>query len=216
MHAIIFDFDGTILDSEPLHARVLDELLRPHGIRVRTEDLLGLPDSTALERVFGAHGIALSRDLKRDILDRKTRAMQELFVRGEAKAFPGAVELVREASRTGPVGLCTAAPPGDARSALTALGVWDCFTTRVTGADVERGKPDPEPYALACALLGLPPYRCVAIEDSEHGVASAVAAGCKVVAVGHTTQADRLTGAHRLASKVGDLKVDELVALAAS
>jgi HAD superfamily hydrolase (TIGR01509 family) len=181
--AVVFDMDGVLLDSEPLHHRVVNELLAEHGLRV--DDALyrrylgtTLEDTWAdLIRRFGLPGSVAN------YRDRYDAAILEAY-RRHAVPAPGALELVQGLRARGlKLGLASSSRTAWVETALARLGLAGAFDAVVTGEMVVRGKPAPEIYLLAAHRLSVPPERCLAIEDAPAGVAAARAAGMTVVAV---------------------------------
>lgn len=195
---IIFDFDGTIVDSEPTHGRVLSQLLAEHDLPFEPGPHVGLPDEAVIRAVFADNHRELAADHLAALLARKCELMAAAIRAGELDPYPGVVEGVRWFSiERRPLAVCSAAFRADITATLTALGILNCFQVIVSAEDVTMGKPDPAPYRLAVARLGATPGNCTAIEDSVAGVSSALNAGCKVLAVGHTTPTDHLRAATR-------------------
>lgn len=195
MGAVIFDFDGTLVDSEPLHARAVRAVLTPMGMEQHFEASMcvGMPDADVLRGVFARSGRGLDASELADLLERKSSAARALWEAGEGRAYPGAVELLRGVRERGVrVAVCTAALRREAGPVLERLGVLGLLDAFVTADDVETSKPDPACYRLACARLGFAARACVALEDSVAGSASARGAGCRVVGLGHTTARERL------------------------
>lgn len=194
--------DGTLVDSEKLWDVALHELAEHYGGR------LSEPARTAMIGSSMASSMAiLNTDLGQDRdpgygaawLEKR---MAELFLAG-LPWRPGAVgllELVRAAGI--PTALVTSTARQLVEIALETLGR-DRFDVVVCGDEVLATKPDPEPYLTAARLLGVPIERCVAIEDSPAGVASAVAAGAAVLAVPSEVALDRADGVHLLESLTG-------------
>ncbi len=202
---IIFDFDGTIVDSEPTHGRVLTELLGEHGLAFEPGTHVGLPDEAVIRKVFREAGQPLEEPLLAAMLKRKCELMSERIASGELNAYPGVVEGIKWfALERRPMGVCSAAFRADITATLESLGVLSCFRVIVSAEDVRAGKPDPAPYRLAVAHLGGAAGACTAIEDSRAGVSSALNAGCKVIAVGHTTPTAELVGAHHFFRTVAE------------
>jgi beta-phosphoglucomutase len=113
--------------------------------------------------------------------------------------FDGAVEAVRAAASRGPVGIASGASIGEIRHILGTAGLLDAFSAIVAAEDVEHGKPDPEPFRLACDRLsehcaGLKPSECLAVEDSLGGIQSAQSAGMPCLGIAHSYSRDRLEG----------------------
>lgn len=181
--AVLFDMDGTLVDSEKVWDVGLADLARHRG---------GVLSPAARARMVGTNmwqsmdilhtdlGV-VGADVVADVTWLEQR-MGELFADG-LKWQPGAQRLLEEVSAARiPAALVTATRRPLVDVALQTIGA-GYFQAVVTGDDVTRSKPHPEPYRTAAALLGVAPGGCVAIEDSPTGVASAVAAGCRVVGV---------------------------------
>jgi HAD superfamily hydrolase (TIGR01509 family) len=181
--AVLFDMDGTLVDSEKIWDVGLNELADRYG---------GLLSAAARAQMIGTSMLESMRILHDDLgqprrdprvsvgwLERRVR---ELFAEGLVWR-PGARELLAavRAERV-PTALVTATRRHLVEVALTTIGAHN-FDVVVCGDEVDEVKPHPQPYRTAAALLGAQPSRCVAIEDSPTGTASARAAGCVVVAV---------------------------------
>ena len=182
--AVLWDMDGTIIDTEPYWIASELALVTEHGgawSHAQGLELVGMDllDSAA---VLQEHGVALTGQEIAEDLTRRVAAM----LADEVPWRPGAAELLAELRAHGvPCALVTMSYRAMVDHLLAALpdGTFDVV---VTGDEVERGKPDPEPYLRAAALLGVDVARCVAIEDSRPGVASALASGAATIAVrGH-------------------------------
>jgi HAD superfamily hydrolase (TIGR01509 family) len=184
LQAVLFDMDGTLVDTEPYWIAAEHALVESFGGTWTDEDaraLIGnaLPTSAAYIRERG--GVPLPVD---DIIDR----LLDDVIAAARRAMPwrpGAVALLTQlADRGVPCALVTMSYARLADT-LTALLPAGTFATVVTGDQVSDGKPHPEAYLTAAERLGADPAYCVAIEDSNTGIASAEAAGCVVVAVPH-------------------------------
>jgi HAD superfamily hydrolase (TIGR01509 family) len=220
MRAAIFDFDGVLVNSEPLHFRSLRASLEPEGIRIEEPEYfatyLAYDDRRAIRLACEQHGLALDLERLDRIAERKARAFEEMLP--EAPFFPGSRELVRSLSRSVPVAIASGALSGEIDRILTAGGIRDAITAIVGADNVSRGKPDPEPYLEALRRLsarapGLEAGRCLAFEDSVPGIASALAAGMKVVAVANSFPPAKLSAAHRVVRSLEGLADDGLQAL---
>jgi HAD superfamily hydrolase (TIGR01509 family) len=184
LQAVLFDMDGTLVDTEPYWIAAEHALVESFGGTWTDEDaraLIGnaLPTSAAYIRERG--GVPLPVD---DVIDR----LLDDVIAAARRAMPwrpGAVALLTQlADRGVPCALVTMSYARLADT-LTALLPAGTFATVVTGDQVSDGKPHPEAYLTAAERLGADPAYCVAIEDSNTGIASAEAAGCVVVAVPH-------------------------------
>jgi HAD superfamily hydrolase (TIGR01509 family) len=181
LEAVLFDMDGLLVDTEPLwfetEAEVMDRLGGP-WTRADQEQLLGGSMANTV-------GYLLAKATRPAPPDEVARWMMEGMLRraaqGRVIVRPGARELLAEVAAAHlPHALVTGSQRLFTDAVLASTGL--DFTVTVSGDDVSRAKPDPEPYLLAAKLLDADPGRCVALEDSPNGVASAAAAGCLVVA----------------------------------
>lgn len=213
MRALIFDFDGVIVDSEPIHEEGLRRALSPLGIAVREGISIGLSDEDALSLIAGEAGVEVPGEVRRRVLAEKGRFVERALERGEARAYPGTIELIREAAAVMPIAVCSAAFRREIVPVLGALGVAELFRTVVSIDDVPAAKPDPAGYLMAAARLGIGAAECVAIEDSPRGVSAAVSAGMTAVAVGHTTARERLAHAHHVEERIAGLNLARLRAI---
>jgi HAD superfamily hydrolase (TIGR01509 family) len=179
--ATIFDLDDTLVDSGAAWGRVCGAFAARYGHGWRAEDDAALHGNGGwASYVAGLCGDAVSAA---EVLETCTSAMAEECAAGRVKALPGAVDLVLEAERHGPVGLATASPRRYVLAALSALALTGRMRTVVCGEDVTCNKPAPDPYLRAAAEVGIAPYDCLAVEDSPRGIRSAAAAGMRVLAV---------------------------------
>lgn len=215
--AVIFDFDGVIVHSEGSHLIAIREIAAVQGIHFTDEtyfrDYVALSDRDLLPRVWQDAGRALAGAELQTLLAAKQARYEELVDQGAVVAFPGSVELIRACAAKVPIAICSAANRATINASIHALDIASCFTTIVSADDVTRSKPDPMPYSLAAKRLGFEPRECVAIEDTVGGMASALGAGCKVVAVCHTLPRARLGAATLVVEGTRDLTVERLLAL---
>jgi beta-phosphoglucomutase len=200
MRAVIFDFDGVLVDSEPVHFRELRSCLAHEGITIDKAEYLGhylgYDDRGAIRTALERHGV----DFSENVVDRIVACKGEHFSAGDIPFFPGARQLVRSLSAL-PLGIASGATRRDIEAVLLEGGLGEAFAVIVAAEDVARGKPDPEPYLVAARRLrahapGLRPEECLAFEDSLPGVAAARAAGMTVVAVTNSYPASQLSAAH--------------------
>jgi beta-phosphoglucomutase len=198
--AIIFDFDGVIIDSEPMHEAGLRAGFEKLGMRLSPElyheRFVGLADRDIHREVCRLHRREASDAEFAAISAEKWIFAQAEFASGRTPVFEGTLSLLREAAGAGvPVGICSGARRREIEHVVGGLGIAPLLRFIVSADEVTRSKPDPESYLLAVGHLGLPAAACVAIEDTDKGVASAKAAGVRVVAVGHSLPSSRLTQA---------------------
>ncbi|MGW0412389.1 HAD family hydrolase [Streptomyces collinus] len=181
LRATVFDLDDTLIDSGGAWSRVCAAFAARHGHRWRAEDEAALHGNGGwAPYVAGLCGGAVSGA---DVVASCTAAMVDECAAGRVRALPGAVDLVLEAGRHGPVGVATASPRRFVLAVLKALGLAPGLSAVVCGEDVVRVKPAPDPYLRAAAELGVPPSCCLAVEDSPNGIRSAAGAGMTVLAL---------------------------------
>ncbi|MFF2453773.1 HAD family hydrolase [Isoptericola sp. NPDC058082] len=197
--AVLWDMDGTLVDTEPYWIRAEQELVAEHGGTWTHEQALqlvgnALTVSATILRDQG--GVDLPVDA---IVDRLLGQVVEQ-VREEVPWRPGALELLTTLAEAGvPCALVTMSYSTLAEE-VVSRGPGGAFATLVTGDQVTRGKPDPEPYLLAAERLGVDTAACVAIEDSPTGIASARAAGIATLGVEAVVPVPHLDGLSRAAS----------------
>lgn len=182
LQAILFDLDGTLINSEPVWLAVEHEVMEwlggPWDIEHQNTVVGGALWST-IDYMLALSGSPVPPEA---VAERLLGRMAELLPT-ELTVMPGAKELLTEAAAEGiPVGLVTSTVRALADVAIDALGRHH-FALTVAGDEVENTKPHPEPYLKAARLLGAEPSRCVVLEDSPTGVKAAEAAGCAVVAI---------------------------------
>lgn len=216
--AVIFDFDGVIVHSEPLHLRAIREVLLPLGVSFTDEAYyaryVAFSDRDLIPAAARDSGVEIEPRRMGELIDRKWAVMKQIVTREGLPAFPPTLALIRSLHARGvPMALCTAATRRDVDHAFEKLDIAPCFRAIVAVDDVTRSKPDPEPYRLACGKLGLEPPHCVAIEDTPGGLASALRAGCLAVGVGHTVAVERLQSATLVVRSSAELSVEGLLAM---
>jgi len=201
--AVIFDFDGVIVDTEPLHFQAFQQLLEPVGLGFTWEEYvktyMGFDDRDAFLEAFKGTDRGLTTVELAELIDRKALLFQEI-IRGGISPYPGVVTLIHKIHRARlPLAISSGALRSDIDPILQTLGIQDCFDIIVTADDVARSKPDPECYRLALARLNqfhsldIPSHQVLAIEDTPAGIAAAKGAGLKVLAVTNSYPAEQLT-----------------------
>ena len=220
LRAVVFDFDGVLVDSEPLHFRALRGCLLDEGITIDEDEYYAryaaYDDRTAIRLALEQHGTPFDGSRVDRVARRKSALFDELLP--GIPFFPGARELVRGLAREVPLAIASGALRSEIERILATGGLRESFRAVVGAEDVERTKPDPLPYASAVALLardcpGLRPEDCVAFEDTMAGIASARAAGLKVIGVTNTYPAEKLGAAHRVVASLAAVERTELDSL---
>lgn len=185
IRAVLFDFDGVVVQSEPLHLRSFRELLAPFGVQISEErwyrEFTGIGSTAILTALFRDFGI--QEDVKTWVEKRKAH-YQKLVQQGKLKTIPGARSFLRLLKKKG---IRTAIVSGghstNIQLVLEKLKLSPFFDTIVSLEDVQNRKPHPEGFLLAAQRLGVKPDECIAIEDSPNGISAAHAAKMKVVCV---------------------------------
>jgi beta-phosphoglucomutase len=186
--------DGVLADTEPLQARAWVVLLERYGIRQDPGDYdrwIGIANIETARAVAASFELPVSPAA---LIAQREPVYLDLVSR-ELVPFPGLEECLAGLAGV-PMALATSAGRAEVDRVLGVLGFARFFRALVTGDDVARPKPDPEPYLRAAAALGIPPEACAVVEDSAAGVASARDAGCHVRAVTTTHPPEALRGAH--------------------
>jgi len=220
MDAVIFDFDGVVVDSEPVHFACFRDVLATVGLDLTLEDYydkyLGYDDHDCLLIAARDRGAELPERQIAALTAAKTKLVQRAF--GESiQPLPGAVALIREIAAAGvPMAICSGALRDEIILAGRTVGVLDCFQAIVAAQDVKHGKPDPEGYLAARELLAraagkdLCPRRCLVVEDSPAGIDAARSAGMKVLAVATSYKANHLAKADRVVASLAGATFAEL------
>jgi beta-phosphoglucomutase len=225
LQAIIFDFDGVIANSEPLHLRAFQSALADEGIELTAEDYysqyLGFDDVGLLERLAADRHLGWSDRHVTAIVARKGVRLQAML-HGGAVLFPGAADFIRASAAAVPVAIASGALRHEIDEIVEAAGLAPLFTAIVAAGDTPESKPSPAPYRLALERLrertGLPldAARTVAIEDSRWGLASAEGAGLRCVGVTTSYPAHELPGAELVVSGLAELTLAMLDTLCTS
>jgi len=204
LQAIVFDFDGVIADSEPLHLKAYQQALAEDGLLLDRDEYfaryLGYDDVGMLQALARDRGLAWTDRHITALVARKGTKLQALL-EGDEVLFPGAAAFVRAAAAEVPIAIASGAMRHEIVQIVRAAGLGDLFTTIVASGDTPESKPSPAPYLLAFEQLRqasgrpLDRRRCVAIEDSVWGLESARGAGLRCVGVTTSYPAAELTGA---------------------
>ena len=220
LRAAVFDFDGVIVDSEPLHYRSLHDALLEDGVAITRDEYWGIylayDDRGAIRRALEHHGEPAPPERVSAITARKVVRFADLIP--EIPVFAGAPELVRALAAELPVAIASGARREEIEQILSGLGLRDAFSAIVGAEDAPGTKPDPAPYREAARLLapaagGLSCAECVAFEDSVPGIVSALGAGMRVVGVTNSYPAGKLAAAQRVVASLADVAPDDLRAL---
>jgi len=211
--AIVFDFDGVIADSEPLHLRTYQDVLSSVGITVDRDEYyeryLGFDDAGAFRAIAAARGLQWTEQEIADLVARKT-AVFDARLGTAAMLYPDAAGCVARLAGRFPLGIASGALKHEILAVLRSSGLEPHFRFVVAAGDTRRSKPAPDPYRRAAELHGLPPGRCLAIEDSRWGIESARTAGLRCIGITNTYPAHELTMADRVIGSLDEL-TDDLI-----
>lgn len=191
--ALVFDMDGVLIHSTPVHNEAWQTYLRRHGMECDPHSIevsmLGKHNADIV-RIFFGHGLP-EADVARHGARKEEIYRRLMGPRLRGRLVPGVVDFLSRLAGAA-LGLATNAEPENVAFVLDGAGLRNCFQAVVAGHDVARPKPDPEIYLRVAALLGRDARNCIVFEDSMTGVAAARAAGARVVGV--TTTTARLSG----------------------
>lgn len=210
LSAVIFDFDGIIVDSEPMHFRAFNEILNPLDMEISWEDYceiyIGFDDRDAFREAFKRNRKkTCTRDIKH-LIEQKAEVFQKYIKNGEATPLPGAVELIKSIPVRLPIALCSGALREDILPIIGTLGIENAFSKIITAEDTPKSKPHPAPYKLAIEKLEIDdPATAVAIEDTPAGIMSAKGAGLKVLAVTNSYDRDYLMEADAITDSLENI-----------
>ena len=223
LRAIVFDFDGVIANSEPLHLRAYASVLAREGVTLTEQDYyaryLGFDDVGAFAAIARDRGLSWSPGFVRTLVERKAVDLEALE-RHASVLFPGAADAIRRAAAIVPIAIASGARGEEIRRVLRREQLESFFAAIVSAEDTPVSKPAPDPYLHAIARLGtsiggapLAPADCVAIEDSKWGLESARAAGLHTIAVTNTYGKSALGAADAVISSLEVLDMDAVAAL---
>lgn len=223
LKAIVFDFDGIIVDSEPLHYRAFQKALEPLGAGFSWAEYvaayMGFDDRDAFREAFRAAGMLLADEKLVEMIALKASLFQEVAAEG-VTPYPGVLQLIQSLSGTTPLALCSGALSSDIEPVLQMLSLSGAFDCMVTAEEVPHSKPDPASYCLAIEKLqqvfpaaGITAAEAIAIEDTPAGITSAKRAGLKVLAVTNSYPAQELQAADRIVASLADITLKDLCLL---
>ena len=222
IRALLFDFDGVLVDSERLHLEMFRCVLAEKGLSLSEEDYferyLGLDDRGCFEAVYRDRG--LEPDPQE--WERLIRLKHQYFMEESAKRapfLPGAQEVISKAAGRFFLAIVSGALRAEVEMALVSGGWKDKFSVIVAAEDVKQGKPHPEGFLKALRVLNrdfvpaseiLLANECLVIEDSPWGIEAGLKAGCRVLGLSTSYPAQKLKGAERVIPNLLALRLDEL------
>ena len=182
--AVVLDMDGLMIDSEPLHCRAYDRVLKEFGLGLseqeNSERYVGISDKDIADEMVGRYGLGLPAA---ELVRRKQEAYLELL-RGGVAPQPGLFELLRDLHDLGlKKAIASSSMPNEIEIVMDSLRIRSYVEVYCSAAQVERGKPAPDLFLLAASKLSVPPESCLVLEDAPAGIAAARAAGMYSIAI---------------------------------
>lgn len=212
--AVIFDVDGVLIDSYRPHFESWRMLAAEHGIDMTEQQFATTFGRTSRDIIAHFWGDQVMPE-QIPAMDERKEALYREIIAHDFPAMDGAAALIDALDEAGfLLAVGSSGPPQNVELTLEMLGRTDRIDVKVTGADVERGKPDPQVFLIAAERLALPPAQCAVVEDAPAGIAAARAAGMTAIGLTGTSDAAGLTGADRIVAslrELGPVTIAELI-----
>ncbi|MFY9426234.1 MAG: HAD family phosphatase [Caldicoprobacterales bacterium] len=210
IRAFIFDMDGVIIDSEPLHFESDKMVMREFGVELTDEELnryVGVANPQMWIELKDKYSIDLSVD---ELIEMQHMNKLKLLEDNQLETIRGIDELITDLQRKGiAVALASSSNMEFIQLVLKKLGITECFQVIVSGDDVEKGKPEPDIFLKAAELLKVRPQDCIVLEDSAHGVNAAKRAGMKCIGFINPNSGNQdLSKADKIVSTLEGLEYD--------
>ena len=215
LRAVIFDFNGVLVDDEPIHLEMFQRVLKDEGLFLKAEDYyahyLGFDDRDCFKAFYKNHGHILREEALGELVRRKGQYYSD-SIEERIIVFPGVKKLVPELGQRLPIGIASGALRSEIDLILAIIGLKDCFQAIVSTEDVAEGKPDPEIYIKALELLNrsakggtIQSSECLAIEDSREGIHAAQRAQMPCLAVANSHPAAELSEAQAIVESLEEV-----------
>lgn len=221
LRALIFDFNGIIVDDEPIHFELFQQVLAEEGIELTEEDYyaryLGFDDRGAFTAAYREYGRPLDDKLLVRLIDRKAGYYQNA-IRNKVRIFPGVEKLVAALAATFPLAVASGALKHEIETILSTAGLLKHFAVIISAEDVDQGKPEPEIFLKALARLNaqveashpIDAADCLVIEDSKEGIRGARRAGMKCLAVSNSHPPELLQEANAVVKSLESVSLNFL------
>ena len=222
IRAILFDLDGTLADTEPLHYAAFREILAHEGVELSRDEyfsrLIGFNDHDCFATVLKENEKNASEEKLAALTTRKAVVYQEM-IRNRDVMYPGAADFVHECAARFPLVLVTGTLRDEAEMILRRSGLRELFLDVVAAEDVERGKPEPDGFLMALGRLGfllrqrdaIEPSQALVIEDTAAGVEAGRRAGMRVLALKHSAPEADLAGADIICASIAEADLDAIL-----
>ncbi len=205
---IVFDFDGVLANSEPLHLQAYQEVLSSFGVTLTREDYyaryLGFNDEDMFRKLAEAQGWDVDERRLETLIAEKCRVF-DAIIAGTDVLYPGAAACIEQMAAVFPLGIASGALRHEIEAVLRGAGLAPHFRFIVASGDTTQSKPAPDQYRRAAELHGLPAAACLAIEDSRWGIESAKSAGLSCIAITHSYPREELTTADQVVSSLDEI-----------
>ena len=216
IEAVVFDFDGVLANSEPLHLRAYQAILAEIGIPLDRDDYyqryLGFDDAGALEAIGRANGERWDAGRIAALIERKAAIFDDMLASLDVM-YPEARRCIERLGRRFPLGIASGALRHEIVAILRRAGLEHHFAFIVAAGETAASKPAPDPYRRAAELHGLAPSVCVAIEDSRWGIDAALAAGLRCVGITTSYPASELAPADAIIASLDEFTVEMIDSL---
>ncbi len=225
LKAVIFDFDGVITDSEILHLRAFNQSLAQYGIEITKNDYyttyLGFNDTDCYKLLIEKGLLKMDKQEINALMKQKKRIFEQL-AKAEGKMIEGVRDFLTMLEQNNvPMAICSGSLLTEVEMVLEDARLRHLFEVIVSGEQVKKGKPDPEGFLLSLQRLNenrenpVTANQCIVIEDSHWGLEAAKAAGMHTIAVTNSYDAEQLSQAEKIVTRLNELSIDDLQQLCA-
>jgi len=223
LRAVIFDFNGVLIDDEPIHLEMFQKVLKDEGLSLDAKDYyeryLGFDDRGCFKAYYKRAGHILSDTTLEDLVQRKAHYYREV-IENRMVVFPGVEQLIRELSSHIPLAIASGALRSEIELILEKMDLTKYFQGIVSAEDVREGKPNPEIFTKALDLLNqfeadgsIDPSECLAIEDSREGIRAAHGARLKCLAITNSHSEKELSEADSVINSMEEVSLGFLETL---
>jgi len=219
--AVLFDFDGVLVNSEPLHFQAFREVLATEHIDLDEDEyyreLIGFDDKGAFRHLYQKRNLNLTPKTFLSLMARKNSVMMDLIYRKQFSALPGVEQFVRSLWRKRPLAICSGALREEIEAMLEGIALRDCFSVIVAAEDVTVGKPDPSGYLMTMKMISqkigkeLQPKDCLIVEDAPTVIRSVRAVGFPTLAVATSYPVEKLSDANWVVKTLDPQEVQRTV-----